>query len=45
MSDRPDTQDKPFTILQNAEDYSTWKSYTISRFQQLNCDWSITRRP
>ena len=28
-------------ILRNAEDYSTWKSYTISRYQQQNYDWAI----
>lgn len=45
MSDRREAQEKPLIILQNAEDYPTWKSYTISRLQQQSCDWAITGRP
>lgn len=45
MSDKRDTQDKPLIILQSAEDYPTWKSYTISRLQQQSCDWTIKGRP
>ncbi len=45
MSDRREAQEKPLIILQNAEDYPTWKSYTISRLQQQSCDWAITERP
>ena len=45
MSDRREAQEKPLIILQNAEDYPTWKSYTISRLQQQSCDWIITGRP
>lgn len=45
MSDRRETQEKPLIILQNTEDYPTWKSYTISRFQQQSCNGAITRRP
>lgn len=45
MFDKRETQDKPLIILQNAEDYPTWKSYTISRLQQQSCDWAITGRP
>lgn len=42
MSDRRDVQEKPLIILKSAEDYPTWKSYTISRLQQQNCDWAIS---
>ena len=45
MSDKCDTQDKPLIILQSAEDYPTWKSYTISRLQQQSCDWATKGRP
>lgn len=45
MSDKQEAQDKPLIILRNAEDYPTWKSYTISRLQQQSCDWAITGRP
>ena len=45
MSDKRETQDKPLMILRNAEDYPTWKSYTISKLQQHSCDWAITQRP
>lgn len=45
MSDKRETQDKPLMILRNAEDYPTWKSYTISKLQQHSCDWAITGRP
>ena len=45
MSDKRETQDKPLIILRNAEDYPTWKSYTISKLQQHSCDWAITGRP
>ena len=45
MSDRREVQEKPLIILRNAEDYPTWKSYTVSRLQQQSCDWAITGRP
>lgn len=45
MSDKREVQEKPLIILRNAEDYPTWKSYTVSRLQQQNCDWAITGRP
>lgn len=45
MSDKREAQDKPLITLRNAEDYPTWKSYTISRLQQQSCDWAITERP
>lgn len=45
MLDKQKTQDKPLIILRNAEDYPTWKPYTISRFQQENCNWAIVGRP
>lgn len=45
MLDKQEVQDKPLVILRNAEDYPTWKSYTISRLQQQNCNWAITGRP
>ena len=45
MFDNHETQDKPLIILQNAKDYPTWKSYTISRLQQQSCDLAITGRP
>ena len=45
MSDRRETQEKPLIILRSAEDYSTWKTYTISRLQQHNCSWAIVGRP
>ena len=45
MSDQGEAQDKTFIILRNAEDYPMWKLYTISRFQQQNCNWAIAGRP
>lgn len=45
MSDRREVQEKPLIILQNAKDYPTWKSYTISRLQQQSCNWAIIGRP
>lgn len=45
MSDKREAQDKPPIILRNAEDYPTWKSYTVSRLQQTGCDWAIIGRP
>ncbi len=45
MSDRREAQGKPLIILQNAENNSTWKSYTISRLQRQSCDWAIKGRP
>ena len=45
MSDRREVQEKPLIILRNAEDYPTWKTYTISRLQQHNCQWAIVGRP
>ncbi len=45
MSDKRETQDKPPIILRNAEDYPTWKLYTISRLQQQNSTWAIVGRP
>ncbi len=45
MSDKRETKEKPLIILQNAENYPTWKSYTISLLQQQSCDWAIKRRP
>lgn len=45
MSDKREVQEKPLVILRNAEDYPTWKSYTVSRLQQQICDWAITGRP
>ena len=45
MSDKREVQEKPLIILRNAEDYPTWKSYTVSRLQQQSCDWAITGRP
>ena len=45
MSDKREVQEKSLIILRNAEDYPTWKCYTISRLQQQNCDWAITGRP
>ena len=44
MSDKRETQDKPPIILRNAEDYPTWKLYTISRLQRQNCNWAIVGR-
>ena len=32
-------------ILESAEDYPEWRSYTISALQEKNCDWTITGRP
>ncbi|MCJ1348328.1 hypothetical protein MMC31_006559, partial [Peltigera leucophlebia] len=31
-------------ILESAEDYPRWRSYTISALQEKNCDWTITGR-
>ena len=45
MSDRQEVQEKPLIILRNAEDYPTWKSYTVSRLQQKSFNWAITGRP
>lgn len=45
MSDKREAQDKPLIILRNAEDYSDWKSYAVSRLQQQSCNWAITDRP
>lgn len=45
MSDRRETQEKPLIILRNAQDYPTWKPYTISRLQQQSCNWSIVGKP
>ncbi len=45
MSDKREAQDKPLIILRDAEDYPTWKSYTVSRLQQASCDWAIIGRP
>ena len=45
MSDKREAQDKPLIIVRNAEDYTTWKPYTISRLQQQNCNWVIVGRP
>ena len=46
MSDRRKEQEKADrVILENAEDYPKWRSYTISALQEKNCDWTITGRP
>ncbi len=45
MSDRCDTQDKSLIILRNGKDYPTWKSYAISRLQQLSCNWAMNGWP
>lgn len=45
MSDKREAQDKLLIILRNAEDYPTWKPYTVSRLQQQNCHWAVTGRP
>ena len=36
VSDKRETQEKLLMILRNAEDYPTWKSYTISKLQQVH---------
>lgn len=46
MSDRREEQEKgERVILESAEDYPGWRSYTISALQEKNCDWTITGRP
>ena len=45
MSDVRDTQTKPLTILNDAEDYPSWKSHVISKLQHQNCEWAIAERP
>ncbi len=46
MSDRREEQEKAKrVILESAEDYPKWRSYTISALQEKNCDWTFTGRP
>ena len=45
MSDERDTQTKPLTIFNDAEDYPSWKSHVISKLQQQNCEWAIAEKP
>ena len=46
MSDQREEQEKrEQIILESAEDYPRWRSYTISAFQEKNCNWTITGRP
>lgn len=46
MSDRQEEQEKgERVILEITDDNPRWRSYTISKLQEKNCDWTITERP